>query len=96
VPIQPKNGTPAGRYDIRVVTERIEARRVRLGIPVAVVAADVGLSRFAWYKKVAFRQTQFDLHEIGRIADRLGAPTGWPFLDHDVASAFDRFQGRKG
>lgn len=96
MPTQAKNDSPSGRYDIRVITQRIEELRALMGIPVAVISADVGLSRFAWYKKVGFRQTQFDIHEIGRIADRLGAPTGWPFVDYDLATGFDRFRGHGG
>ncbi len=45
---------------------------------------------------VSLRQTQFDTHEIGRIADRRGVPTGWPFVEHDLAIGFDRFRGRHG
>lgn len=91
-----KRKRPGGRYHLAEITARVEAERVRLGIPVAQIARAVGMPREYWYKKCAMKQTTFSVEELGLIADEFQAPIGWPFLDRDHAEHLERLLEREG
>jgi hypothetical protein len=80
-----------GRFDAREIARRVERARAKRDIPVKAIAQDVwphrgDEARFDWYKKANLRGSQFTIEELGRIADILDAPPGWPFLPWEVAS----------
>lgn len=69
------------RYDHAVIGLRVEAARVRCEVQVKDLCSAVGLPLPSWYKKTRCAGSTFTLDELGRIADALHAPAGWPFVD---------------
>ncbi len=79
------SGRPVvGRYDPREIAARIDKRRRQRGLSVRAMCETVGLQRWDWSRKVRLDGSSFTLDEIGRIADVLEAPPGWPFLPEEI------------
>jgi hypothetical protein len=82
-----------GRHNAAEIAERVERERQRRIPPgeqapleVKDIAERVGLDHERWYKR-ARKRTPFTVEELGRVADVLGAPPLWPFLEWEVAAA---------
>jgi hypothetical protein len=69
-----------GRYDLREITARVDKLRRQRSVPAKVIYADLGMDRWDWSRKVRQAGSSFTIEELGRIADLLDAPAGWPFI----------------
>lgn len=69
------------RYDHDVIALRVEKARQVRGMLVKDLADAAGLQAWAWYKKTRRAGSTFTLEELSHIADALGAPEGWPFVE---------------
>lgn len=88
--------TDYGLYDLRDITARIKREREKRDVPVKVIAEVIWPhlgpnARFDWYKAVNFNGSYFTLDEIGRIARYFKAPKPWPFVEMEIAEAFQRW-----
>lgn len=81
------------RYPTNTIADRMEQGRERADLTVEQAAEIIGLSASSWYKKVD-HITPFKIEECGRLAEAIGAPAGWPFLDWTVGELLDRLAGR--
>jgi hypothetical protein len=64
------------------------------GMPPKVMQDKIGMTKDQWSRKMTVnpegtggKRTSFNLEEYSRIADALGAPNGWPFIEWEVAKA---------
>jgi transcriptional regulator with XRE-family HTH domain len=85
-----KSRDRGGRYDIIEITARVERARKALGISAAQAAERCGFgARFAWYKKVALKESEFSIADLGRVAEAFGMPAPWPFVEFEDAAALE-------
>jgi hypothetical protein len=83
-------------FDAKKIGEEIEAARVRLGIPVEVIAARVGLSnRPHWYAKVS-GDKPFRWEQAAKCAREFGAPRGWPIVPWHEGLAWEKWLEEEG
>lgn len=85
-----KRDLPAGRYDIREIAVRIEKRRVARNVEVKEICAAIGMEKWDWSRKVRLDRSEFYLGEIGRIADFLDGPLGWPMIPEEVGALLEK------
>lgn len=78
-----------GRYDPREIALRVERAREGAGLSVKELADKAGVGVWAWYKRGS-GDTPFTVEELGRIADILDAPLGWPFLPWEMGETLSR------
>jgi hypothetical protein len=83
----PKKREHGGRYDMREIAARVDRRRKQRGVTAKELYVDLGLERWDWSKKIRNAGSSFTVEELGRIADLLDAPPGWPFLSDDFWNA---------
>jgi hypothetical protein len=81
-----------GRYSYRRVVEALkEEVRKRPDVSPKKLAEVIGQKDDkAFYKKCARVYSEFTFEEIGLIADFLGKPSGWPFIDDTATRILER------
>lgn len=85
------------RYSYADIVRRILAQVEKCDRPLKEVLEDIKVTKDQWSRKARVGptgeggiKTSFTLAEISRIADYFRAPSGWPWVDWDLASANER------
>lgn len=78
-----------GYYPDATIANRIEEKRIELGLTVEAAAEIAGFSHWNWYKKAA-GASPFTIEQVGRIAAGVKAPLGWPFIEWSAARLLER------
>lgn len=92
VPGRKKSPAAGGRYDEREIAARVEALRRARGVEVKAICAHLGMEKWDWSRKVRLDRSSFTIDELGRIADFLAAPVGWPFVPTELGEILDRLK----
>ena len=79
-----------GRYDEREIAARVEKRRKAKRMEVKALCAELGIEKWDWSRKVRLDRSAFTIAELGKIADILEAPPGWPFVAEEVGELLER------
>ena len=81
-----------GRYDEREIAARVDKRRKARGVEIKALCAELGIEKWDWSRKIRLDRSAFTIAELGKLADILEAPTGWPFIAEEVGMILDRLR----
>lgn len=87
-----KTSSGGGRYDEREIAARVEALRRARGVEIKRICADLGMEKWDWSRKVRLDRSSFTIEELGKIAELLKAPMGWPFIPIEVGEILERLR----
>lgn len=86
----------ASLYSDKDIATALERKRKDLELTVEQASEMAGCSVWAWYNKAGKNpRTPFTVQEIGRFADAVGAPFGWPFIEWSAAKWLENALGKK-